>query len=408
MIRFSFSYYRNLFHSKAKLADELERALHKVESEIKSKKEFLSILAHELRNPLAAILSSVELLRLQEVHAPKTSKLLQTIDEHIRSITSMLDGLLDLSSASQNELTLRKEKLSLDSLIDRAVRTAQTLIRSRGHTLSVIKPEHDLHLKADPVRLEQVLVNLLSNAAKYTNPNGSIQFVARQEDASVVISISDNGIGMSKNTLENIFEPFFQAKRGALPTEGLGVGLRLTRKFIELHGGTIEAISPGVGRGSQFTVRLPLPADTQALPVTKMKPAKTTLHHVKNTRTVLVVDDNEIAAEALGKLLELRGHTVTIAHNGTEAIHKATATHPEIIILDIGLPDIDGHEVARILRGEKNYSPAIIALTGFGNPQDKARALKGGFNLYLTKPSGLKEIEAAFRKVPHAPEYKFV
>jgi signal transduction histidine kinase/CheY-like chemotaxis protein len=386
--------------------DALEQALQKVSSEDEAKKDFLAILAHELRNPLSAIMSSAELLRLQEIHAPDTYALLQTIDEHVRTMTSMLDDLLDISRISKNKLTLRKETLSLDSLIDRSVRASQALVRSRSHTLAVIKPEHELYLEADPIRLEQIVVNLLNNAAKYTKPNGSIELVAKKEGNLAVIYVRDSGIGIPKNMLKRIFEPFFQVERGKLATEGLGVGLPLTRQLVEMHGGTIEARSQGEGHGSEFVVRLPLPVHMQPPPVVKPKSRiGRALHRVKNTRTILVVDDNEIAAEALGRLLQLRGHEVQIAHNGKEAIDQARRWHPQIIILDIGLPDIDGYEVARMLQGDKNFSSTLIALTGYGQPQDKERALEVGFDLHLTKPVGLKEIEAAFRKLPHVSHH---
>lgn len=383
---------------------ELEHSLHKVSSEDEAKKDFLAILAHELRNPLATILSSVELLRLQEVHAPDTTQLLQTIDEHVKSMTVMLDDLLDVSRISRNKLTLRKEMLSLDSLMDRSVRAAQTFIRNRGHTLSVVKPEHELYLEADPIRIEQILVNLLNNAAKYTEPNGSIQLSARKEGDLAVIRVRDSGIGIPKNMLKRIFEPFFQVQRGRLSTDGLGIGLPLTHQLVEMHGGSIEATSDGAGRGSEFVVRLPLPAHMPPPAAIPKLRAGRAPRHVKDARSILVVDDNEVAAQALGRLLELRGHTIDIAYNGLEAVDKARQSRPHIIILDIGLPDIDGYEVARRLQEEKNFPSVLIALTGYGQPQDKERALSMGFRLYLTKPVGLKEIEAAFRKVAHAPE----
>ena len=383
---------------------ELEDALSRVSSEDKAKKDFLSILAHELRNPLAAILSSAELLRLQEVHAPDTAALLQTIDDRVRSMTVMLDDLLDISRISHNKLVLRKEPLSMDSVIDRSVRTAQSLIRSHGHMLSVRKPEHDLYLEADPIRLEQIIVNLLNNAAKYTNPNGSIELSTKKEDATVVISVCDNGIGIQKNMLERIFEPFFQVERGRLPTQGLGIGLPLTRQLVELHGGTIKATSQGEDKGSQFTVRLPLPAHIQppqaSVPHKRIRGGA--VQHVKGIHTILVVDDNEVAADALGRLLDLRGHKVSIAYNGTEAVQKARELHPDIIILDIGLPDVDGYEVARVLKEDKKFSSGLIALTGYAQPEDKERAYKAGFHVHCTKPAGLKELEAAFRKLPQA------
>ena len=384
--------------------NELEEALSKVSSEDRAKKDFLSILAHELRNPLAAILSSAELLRLQEVHAPETTALLQTIDDRVRSMTVMLDDLLDISRISHNKLTLRKETLSMDSVIDRSVRAAQALIRSRGHTLSVRKPEHDLYLEADPIRLEQIIVNLLNNAAKYTNQNGSIELSTKKDGDMAVITVSDNGIGIQKSMLERIFEPFFQIERGRLPTQGLGVGLPLTRQLVELHGGTIKATSQGERKGSQFTVRLPLPAHIQPpqASVPRRRLHGGAVRHVKDIHTILVVDDNEVAADALGRLLELRGHTISIAYNGTEAIQKARELRPDIISLDIGLPDMDGYEVARVLKEDKKFSSGLIALTGYAQPEDKERAYQAGFHVHCTKPVGLKELEAAFRKLPGA------
>lgn len=219
-----------------------------------------------------------------------------------------------------------------------------------------------------------------------------------------VIIVSDNGIGIQKNMLERIFEPFFQVERGRLPTQGLGVGLPLTRQLVELHGGTIKAASQGEGKGSQFTVRLPLPAHIQppkaSVPRGRLRGGS--VHQVKNIHSILVVDDNEVAADALVRLLELRGHTVTVAYNGTEAVQKARELRPEIIILDIGLPDMDGYEVARILKEDKKFSSGLIALTGYAQPEDKERAYKAGFHVHCTKPAGLKELEAAFRKLPGA------
>ncbi len=381
--------------------DELEEALHKVSIEDQAKKDFLAILAHELRNPLAAVFSSVELLKLQEVHAPDTMELLQTIDDHVHSMATMLDDLLDVSRISKNKLSLQKETVSLDSVIDRSVRSAQALIRSRGHTFSVIKPEHELYLDADPIRLEQILVNILNNAAKYTKPNGTIELVAKREESMAVIRVRDNGIGIPRNMLKLIFEPFFQVKRGKLATDGLGIGLPLTRQLVSMHGGTVEVVSQGEGKGSEFIVRLPLPVQTQTLPTVKPGLRGGPLRHAKHSRTILVVDDNEVAAEALGRLLQLRGHTVAVAHNGSEAIEKAKHVSPDIIILDIGLPDMDGYEVARVLKTQKNFSSALIALTGYGQPGDKEKARAAGFQVHLTKPVSLKEVEAAFRKLPH-------
>jgi CheY-like chemotaxis protein len=199
--------------------------------------------------------------------------------------------------------------------------------------------------------------------------------------------------------LKPIFEPFFQVQRGKLATEGLGVGLPLTRQLVEMHGGTIEAKSEGQGKGSEFFVRLPLARKKEAK-ADKPAPLRgQSLRSVRNKRAILVVDDNETAARALGKLLELRGHSVTIVYNGLDAVERAREAQPDIIVLDIGLPDIDGYEVTRILRGDPNFPSAIIALTGYGQEEDKQRALESGFNWHLTKPVGLRELERVFTKV---------
>ncbi len=378
--------------------NDLENALERISSEDEAKKEFLAVLAHELRNPLAAVLSSVELLKMQGGSDPDTPAQIQAIGEHVHVMAGLLDDLLDISRISKKKFKLEKEIVAIGPVVDRSVRTAQRLIRNLGHTLSVTKQEEDLFVEADPVRLEQIIVNLLNNAAKYTEPNGSIELIARREGSMTVIRVRDSGIGIPRTMLTRIFDPFFQIDRGKPTTEGLGIGLALTSQLVKMHGGTIEAQSQGEGRGSEFIVRLPsfsAPKKTQ----THASGKSPALRSVKHPLRILVVDDNRAAADGLGKLLSLRGHTTKVAYTGSEAIESAEEFKPHVIVLDIGLPDMNGYNVARILR-QKDFGGTLVALTGYGQESDKELAFEAGFQFHLTKPVGLKDIEAVLSKLP--------
>lgn len=386
----------------AKHVDELEQALSKISSEDEAKKNFLAILAHELRNPLAAMLSSVELLRLQKAGSEETPALVHTIGEHVHAMRSMLDDVLDISRISRNKLTLRKEVVALDLIVDRCVHSTESIFRNRRHKLLVHKSPHPLFIEADPIRIEQILVNLLNNAAKYTDPGGRIELSFSRDKGTIAVHVKDNGIGISKSMQKRIFEPFFQIQRGKLATEGLGVGLPLTRQLVDMHKGTIEVKSQGEGRGSEFIVTLPLAAKNQRPAIKPISSAKNkTLRAVKNTRSILVVDDNEAAALAISRLLTLRGHSVRTVYTGTAAVEEARRQPPDILILDIGLPDIDGYEVTHQLLLDPLFPSAIIALTGFGQTEDKEKAINAGFHYHLTKPVGLQELEKTFKKVEH-------
>jgi signal transduction histidine kinase/ActR/RegA family two-component response regulator len=384
----------------ARHVDELEQALSKISSEDEAKKNFLAILAHELRNPLAAMLSSVELLRLQSADSEETPVLVRTIGDHVHAMRSMLDDVLDISRISRNKLSLHKEVIAVEAIVNRSVKSTEALFRQRQHRLSVRVPDGPLFVEADPIRTEQIMVNLLNNAAKYTNPGGTVALHVMQDKHFVVMSVKDNGIGISKAMQKRIFEPFFQVRRGKLATEGLGVGLPLVRNLVEMHGGTIEVKSEGEGKGSEFIVRLPLTRMRQKQVSIQPSPSPgRKLRFVRNTRTILVVDDNEAAAKSLSRLLELRGHTVSTVFTGNRAVEEARKEKPDIIVLDIGLPDIDGYEVVRQLTEDSAFPSSIIALTGYGQAEDKERALSAGFHYHLTKPVGLKELERAFKKV---------
>ncbi|MCR4325333.1 MAG: MASE1 domain-containing protein [Patescibacteria group bacterium] len=384
---------------------ELEIALRKISAEDEAKKEFLAIVAHELRNPMAAILSSAELIKAKGLDESDASDLLGTIEDRVRSMGSLLDDLLDISRISQKQLSLKKEEVSVGSVIERSVRTVLALMRSREHNLSFTRSAEEIYVEADPLRLEQIIVNLLNNAAKYTERNGSIELTAQAEGNAAVIRVRDSGIGISKHLIGRIFEPFFQGVRGKSATDGLGIGLSLTRQLVQMHGGTITASSPGENMGSEFTVRLPLLARLPEEDTEKDTEKEVRVTHrrkiqpVKNTLRILVVDDHKSIADGLGSLLRMRGHTVRIAYNGSEAVESAMELRPHAVILDIGLPDIDGYEVARAIRRLK-YKTTLIALTGYGQKDDKAKAHEAGFDHHMTKPVGLRELEVLLRRVP--------
>ncbi len=386
--------------------NELEIALHKISTEDEAKKEYLAVLAHELRNPLATILSSIELIHMEVLSVPKSmGRLLETINERARAMVHLLDDLLDISRISQKKLKLHKENVALNHFIDMLVLAIQPLMRRYGHTFSVTRPEEELFLDADPTRLDQIFINLLTNAAKYTKPPGFIEITAKREGNMAVVHICDTGMGIPRNMLRRIFEPFFQLNQGQKEGEGIGMGLALTRQLVEMHGGTIEARSAGVNSGSEFVVKLPL----AAAPIEQKPSGKSTIvlrknnhssRQQKRTFKILIVDDNKEATEALARLLRLRGHTTAYVHFGSQAASKALQFEPEVVFLDIGLPDMTGYEVAKILLEQKKPY-YLIALTGYGQAEDKERAKEAGIHFHLTKPAGLKEIEAALRKVPY-------
>jgi signal transduction histidine kinase/ActR/RegA family two-component response regulator len=399
---------RNVVEKLEQHTHDLEIALQAIRSEDEAKKEFIAVLAHELRNPLATILSSIELIHLQGFSAANTSELLTTINERSRAMVRLLDDLLDISRISKKKLVLQKETLSVSEFMDKLEKIVRPLMKRYGHTFSLTKPEEGLYLSADPVRLEQILMNLLANAARYTKTHGSIEVISGPEDHMLAIHIRDSGVGIPRGMLRRIFEPFFQVDRGNISTEGMGIGLPLTRELVEMHGGSIEAKSGGIGQGAEFIVRLPLtkaPEETPTIPLISSASAMKEHAHaprpIKNAHRILIVDDNEAATDALSQLLSIHGHTTAVALTGASAIQKAQEFGPEIIFLDIGLPDMTGYEVAVKLR-QQNTSYFIIALTGYGQTDDKDKAKRAGINQHLTKPAGLKEIQAVLRKYPRS------
>lgn len=380
---------------------KLEGMVERVSSEDKAKTEFIAVLAHELRNPLAPIVSAIELVRINGVR-PENAKLFETIEIQTRTIGRLLDDLLDISRISHEKLILQKEPVELQSIITRAVETVDRFMQNRQHSLSVVLPEQSLWLYGDSVRLTQIFINLLYNAGKYTKSGGRVTLTAQWQHNSVRISITDTGIGIDSRLFKKIFEPFVQGD-GA-PSEvgtGLGVGLALSKRLAELHGGTISVASEGPGKGSVFTVTLPLSRfeQTRPLPQKREVGARMPAPLPRSARQlrVLIVDDNEYAADALRQLLEHIGHTVAVVHRGIDAIAYVAAHSPEAVLLDIGLPDISGYEVAKQLRAAQGPTLVLIALSGYGQREDKQKALAVGFTHHLTKPARIADIEKALQ-----------
>lgn len=397
---------RNVLEALKQHTEELEQALVTISSEDEAKKEFLAVLAHEMRNPLATILSSIELINLQGFSAVNTQMLLDTINERASSMVRLLDDLLDISRVSQKKMTLRKEIISVDRFIEKITPTVEQLIQKYGHEISIEKPDKDLYVDADPMRLEQIFINLITNACKYTKAPGKIKILVERDGDTIVAHVRDNGVGIPQNMQARIFEPYFQINKNR---EGIGIGLPLSRQLVEMHGGTIEVRSRGINKGSDFIVRLPLLTDIEmqdaaqhSLPGFSRQTIRSP-RQVKKTYKILIVDDNESAADALARLLQLRGHTTDVAYAGGVAERKALEFKPDVVVLDIGLPDIDGYEVAQALRKhEKPYY--LIALTGYGQAEDKEKARQAGFHRHLTKPAGFKELEGVLRRIPRSPK----
>jgi signal transduction histidine kinase len=367
---------------------ELELALRRAEQELREadrrKDEFLATLAHELRNPLAPLQNAVHILRGLPPSGEQASFATEVIDRQVRHMTRLVDDLLDLSRITTGRLELRRSCIELGDVIRAAVETSRPVIESAGHELTVVPPSKPVYVDGDFTRLAQVVANLLNNAAKYTEPGGTISISVELQGNDAVVSVRDSGMGIPPDMLVRVFDIFTQVDRThARAQGGLGIGLTLAKRLIERHGGSITAESAGVGQGSTFVIRLtaveaPQSHDHDAATSPLPSPA---------ARRVLVVDDNVDAAETMGMLLEFMGHEVRTVYDGVEAVAAAKATKPDVVLLDIGLPGLSGHEVARTIR-EQSWSERtlIIALSGWGQETDRLRSREAGFDLHLVKP----------------------
>jgi signal transduction histidine kinase/CheY-like chemotaxis protein len=387
--------------------DQLEDALEKISGEDRAKSEFIAILAHELRNPLSPVLSGLEILKTHEQGPLDVHHMMGT---HLNTLARLLDDLLDITRISQNKFTLKQEAVTLQDTLERSFEMAGPYLASRKHALTRDIPVEDIWVDADPVRLSQVFVNLLNNAAKYTPPGGAISLTARREGREAVVRVRDSGQGIAASRLKAIFEPFAGGGQRQEGPGGLHVGLSLAKRMTELHQGTLEARSGGVGEGSEFIVRLPLPAASSPLvpPAKKeergrfSKEAMETLAREVGEIGVLVVDDNEAAAQMLATLLTHNGHRVSIAHTGFAALEEAAKSRPHVALLDIGLPDISGYEVGRRLRAQFGQDIALVALTGYGQEEDRQKATDAGFDDHLVKPVSIVDVERTLAKLKRA------
>lgn len=364
-------------------------ARKKVEQELrqanKNKDEFLAVLGHELRNPLAPMFNAVHIMR----HAKRASddalslQSLNMIERQVRHMTRLVDDLLEVARITLGKVELKPDKMELHPVIRNALETTRPLMEQRRHQVHVDIAGEPMWLKADALRVEQMLLNLLNNAAKYTEPGGAISLRVYREGQFAVIAVLDNGIGMDAQTLPRIFEPFAQAERAhGYAQGGLGVGLTLVRRFAELHGGTVSAYSAGLGTGSELTLKLPMLHASPDASATKRREANTA-----SKLRVLVVDDNTDSAESMRVLLQFQGHEVLEAHTGPSAVQAALRWKPEVVLLDIGLPGLDGYQVAEALRKDPSTAGLIIiAMTGYGQQQDVERAQQAGFDRHMVKP----------------------
>jgi signal transduction histidine kinase len=390
----------------ARLYSSLEREIvrsreaeERLQDASQRKDEFLAMLSHELRNPLAPIRNAVEVIRRLAPPDPKLTMARDVVDRQVSLLARLVEELLDVSRISQGKIALKKEPVELSRIISHSVETARPLIDARAQTLTVSVPPAPVWLSADFARLSQVLANLLNNAAKYTGEGGRIELAADAGEGEATISVRDNGTGIEAALLPKVFDLFVQGDRALDRGQGgLGIGLTLVKRLVELHDGTVGVASDGPNRGSTFTVTLPcISAVEPQRPAPSVIPFKASSEVYG--RRVLVVDDNVDAAESTAAFLRLEGHEVKAVHDGLQALASLKVFDPHVVVLDIGLPGLDGYAVARQLRERGDTSHVLlIALTGYGQKEDRARAAAAGFDYHYVKPAGPREIQAAIER----------
>jgi PAS domain S-box-containing protein len=380
--------------------------MKQVEEELREadqrKNEFLATLAHELRNPLAPIRNGLEILRLAQ-SGDIADRARNMMDRQLQQMVHLIDDLLEVSRITRGKIQLNRGPIDLHAALQSAVEMSKPLMDAAGHELSIDMPADPLIVDGDLIRLAQVFGNLLNNAAKYTNPGGQICLSAIAAGDQVSVVVRDNGIGIAPAMLPKVFEMFAQADQSSHRTQGgLGIGLSIAKRLVEMHGGVLEARSEGPGMGSEFTVRLPLriaPVADQSLSTSHEAPSSPT-HALR----VLVADDNTDAAASLSTILKMSGHDVRTAYDGEEALHIAAAFHPNVALLDIGMPHLDGYEVCRQLRRQAfGRDMLIIALTGWGQAEDKQRSREAGFDQHLVKPADIRAVEQLLGQADRQP-----
>jgi CheY-like chemotaxis protein len=372
-----------LRESEAKLLEESRR-----------KDEFLATLAHELRNPLAPVRNAVHFLKLRGPDTPDVHWASELIDRQVSLMGRLIEELMDVSRISQGRMELRRELLPLEQVLGDALETIQPQIDGAGHKLTLLQPAAKLMVHADRARLAQAFMNLLSNAAKYTDPGGQLEVRVVGDGATALISFRDSGIGISPRRLEQVFEMFSQEEPALSRARGgLGIGLSLTRKLVELHGGTVSASSEGESKGSMFTVRLPLATPVPRQESPSAAPRAAASAEPPGSLRILVADDNADAAETLSILLESMGHSVRHVNDGEAAVAAVLEFDPELVVLDIGMPRMNGYDACRQIRQQPGGGTrTLVALTGWGQPQDQERAREAGFDRHLVKPVDMERL----------------
>jgi PAS domain S-box-containing protein len=379
---------------------DLRRLNEELAQANRRKTEFLATLAHELRNPLAPLSNGLHLMRMGASKPELLEKTRQMMERQIQHMVHLVDDLLDVARISTGKVELRRQRIDLKDVVATAVETSASLIESGHHKLHVELPSQALPMDADPTRIAQVVSNLLNNAAKYTPEAGRITLKCWVERNEAVLSVTDTGIGIDPDAIPKVFEMFAQVPSSATkPQGGLGIGLSLVQSLVALHGGSVSASSQGIGKGSTFTVRLPLAASQPTGTENNMTHATATPGQLQ----VMVVDDNTDAAESLGVLLDIEGHAAHIAHTGAEALQIAQEHPLDVVFLDIGLPDMSGYDVARRLRMLPGLQQTLlVALTGWGTQDDRQRTRDAGFDRHLTKPAELPAVEELLRSAAQA------
>lgn len=373
------------------MAADLSEADHR-------KDEFLATLAHELRNPLAPIRNGIELLKRGQGNPVQTSRVVGVMERQMSHMVRLVDDLIDVSRITRNKLELRRERVQLAQVIESAVEASRPMLEAKGHRLSVSIPTAPIHLDADLTRLVQVFANLLNNSVKYTDRGGHVQLSAERIGREVVITVADNGSGIPVAMLAKVFEMFTQLERSLERSQGgLGIGLSMVKRLVELHGGSVTIHSDGAGLGTRAQVRLPVVLSPEPRPVA-VEPGAIA---APPRRRILVVDDNQDAAESLAGILALIGNDTAIANDGVEAVAEAINFRPHVVMLDLGMPRMNGYEACRQIRNQPgNRDTVIIAVTGWGQDEDRRRSEEAGFNLHLTKPVDPVALEALLRSLP--------
>jgi signal transduction histidine kinase len=374
----------NVMEDAIEAKDALRESQKRLVEADRRKNEFLATLAHELRNPLAPICNSVQIMRLMGLAGEVAEQARETIERQVTNLVRLVDDLLDVSRINSNKFQLRRERVALAAIVQSALETSRPLIETSDQELTVTLPSRTIWLDADLTRMAQALANLLNNAAKYTPERGCIRLSAEQKGNEAVVRVQDTGIGIPQEMLPHIFEMFRQVDTSQDRSRGgLGIGLTLVKSLVEMHGGTVEVHSDGAGRGSEFVLRLPVMNKTAKSRsnrrVSQTSPA--------TPRRILVVDDNRDAADSLARLLEHSGHCTRIAHDGAEALETAASFRPDVILLDIGMPKLNGYQVAQQIRQQPwGRSTVLIAVTGWGQQEDRSKSERAGFDGHFVKP----------------------